>query len=511
MTITKPLSLERLLEEFKEDLTLVNATPLSHQLAITGITSSSKLVQPGYLFIAEKGIANDGHKYLPIAVEKGAVALLVERLDAIPQGYNGLVLKAQNTRLLSPQIASLFFNKPSEKLFCVGVTGTNGKTSITHLIEHFFNAAKMPTGVIGTIDHHLGSKIWHTEMTTPHPIELQSRLNDFVQSKARVLAIEVSSHAISQKRVEGIEFDVGIYTNLTRDHLDYHSTIEEYFEVKELLFSQILGQSTKNNLYAIINRDDPWGKRIQPHPRTTQWTYGMDKNKQNLSNDFSFAINKMSFSGAEFTLQTPMGSANINSPLIGLHNVYNVVAAMAAGIAGGLSLHSMAAVLPQFNGIPGRLQRVPNSHDKFVFIDYAHSPDALENVLLALQNLFHQFAIKGRILCVFGCGGDRDKGKRPLMAAVAEKYSDIIVVTSDNPRTEDPLKIINDIKVGFQGNHSRPLIIEPDRQKAIAFALQEAQPNDVVLIAGKGHEDYQIIGKEKFYFSDYEVARKLLA
>lgn len=489
---------------------LILAKPSMVPLSITGVTSNSTQVKKGFLFIAEKGVSNDGHKYLSNAIENGAVALLVEHVELVPNTFQGLVIKSTNTRMMAPKIAALFYNKPSEKLFCMGVTGTNGKTSFTYLVEHFFNTAHQPTGVIGTIDHHLGSKTWGTELTTPHPIELQARLCDFVNNNAKTLAIEVSSHAIDQKRVEGIEFDVGVFTNLSRDHLDYHSTMEEYFDVKQKLFTDILSHSQKKKVFAIINRDDPWGAKMVVPPNVTHWTYG-SKIAEATSPTFSFTLNKMDFTGTQFVTHTPEGSMTMQSPLIGTHNIYNVLGAMAAGLAGGLNLNHLESTLPSFRGIPGRLQRVQNDKDKLIFIDYAHSPAALENVLLSIRKTQEQVKMQGRILCVFGCGGDRDKGKRPMMASVAEKYSDFVFVTSDNPRTEDPMKIIADIKAGFSNQTSKSWTLEPDRQKAIILAINEAKPNDIILIAGKGHEDYQIIGKEKFYFSDYEIARKILS
>jgi len=497
-----------LLSELKNDLHLVKMAQTPSDL--TGVTSNSKQVKNGFLFIAEKGISNDGHSYITNAIKNGASALLVEKVDLIPSDYSGLVLKSNNARAIAPIIGALFYNKPSHKLFCMGVTGTNGKTSFTYLVEHFFNTAQMPTGVIGTIDHHLGNKTWNTERTTPHPIELQERLHDFVKNKAHSLAIEVTSHAIDQKRVEGIEFDVGVFTNLTRDHLDYHSTMEEYFEVKQKFFTEILTQSPKKEVFAIINRDDPWGAQLKIHSKITKWTYGSQLNK-NLKSDFSFTLNSMDFKGTNFTAETPHGSVSLRSPLIGNHNIYNVLGAVAAGVAGGLSLSHIENVLPHFKGIPGRLQRVLTDQPKSIFIDYAHTPDALENVLLSLLRIKEQSKTNGKILCVFGCGGDRDKGKRPIMGNIAEKYSDLVIVTSDNPRTEDPLLIINEIKMGFNNSAAKTVVLEPDRQKAIALAINEAKREDIILIAGKGHEDYQIIGKEKFYFSDYETARKILA
>lgn len=485
------------------DLVKVIRGPI--QTPITSLTNNSKKVQKGSLFIAEKGVANDGHKYLLSAIDNGATSLLVENIEAVPADYPGLVLQASNTRAVAPLIANRFYQKPSEKLFAVGITGTNGKTSLTYLLEHFFNEASRPTGVIGTIDHHLGERQWPTEMTTPHPIELQQRLSEFIEAGAKTLAIEVSSHAIDQKRIEGIEFDVGIFTNLTRDHLDYHSNMEEYFEVKKSFLTSLLSHSRKSNVFAIINNDDPWGAKIQPPASVKTWRYGATQG------EFTFELEKMDFQGTHFKLKTPFGTLSLHSPLVGIHNIYNVMAAVAAALAGGLSPAQIEKSLLTFKGIPGRLQLVPNTKNVSVVVDYAHSPDALENVLTSIRKVLGEQKTSGRIICVFGCGGDRDKGKRPLMAKVADEKSNVVIVTSDNPRTEDPLQIINEILVGFQHQDSNRLHVEPDRAKAIAQAIEMAQPDDVILIAGKGHEDYQIIGKEKFYFSDYETARKLLS
>lgn len=475
----------------------------SHNTHLMGITNNSKKVQRDFLFIAERGVHNDGHKYITSAIERGASALLVEDSKAVPQSFSGYIFEAENVRSISPLIAAQYYDSPSKGLFAIGVTGTNGKTSLTYLIEHLFNKAGQLTGVIGTIDHHVGKRIWPTEVTTPNPIELQERLAEFVQAGAKTLAIEVSSHAIDQKRIAGIEFDVCIFTNLTRDHLDYHSSMEEYFDVKQSLFDGILGSSKKSSVYSIINKDDSWGAKIKTSQRSTIWSYG-EKDA-----DFSFELKSMGFTGTKFVLHSPKGTLLIASPLIGRHNIYNVMAATAAGLAGGLNLADIRESLVTFGGIPGRLQLVSNKRDLAVLVDYAHSPDALENVLHALHKVRDETKSKNKIICLFGCGGDRDKGKRPMMAKVAQSLADKVIVTSDNPRSEDPLQIINDICTGFTPSESAYLV-EPDRARAIAQAIELAEPGDAVLIAGKGHEDYQIIGKEKFYFSDFETARRCL-
>ncbi len=468
-----------------------------------GMSGNSLNIKPGWLFVAERGVSKDGHQFIPKAIEQGATGLVVEHLEYIPKSFTGAVIVTKNSRNLAPKIASLFFDRPSEKLFCVGITGTNGKTSLTYLVEHLLNSVNKPTGVVGTINHHLGKIVWPTEMTTPHPIELQSRLDEFVTHGAQAAALEVSSHAIDQGRINGIEFDVGVFTNLTRDHLDYHSSMEDYFTAKERFFSDSLYNSNKKDLFAVINYDDPWGQKIKTPSPITRWNYGKN------SGDLTFQLIKMDFEGTIIKIKTPMGSALLKSPLIGLHNIYNVLAAVGACLAGKMTLSQIETAIPTFTGVPGRLQKVPTKNGSAVFVDYAHSPDALENVLTSLKNLQQTLVQKGRLLCVFGCGGDRDKGKRPQMAKVAETFSDFVILTSDNPRTEDPLRILDDIEKGFSKKPDVKIIRESDREKAISIALNEAQPNDVILIAGKGHEDYQIIGKEKFYFSDFDVVRKL--
>lgn len=490
-------------QELKKIVSIARGSELNTQ--ILGISSNSKLIQNNYLFIAERGTVKDGHDFIESAIGNGASALLVEDYNRVPISFTGLVLTAKNTRQIAPLIAALFYGKPSEKLFCIGITGTNGKTSLTYLIEHFYISAKQPIGIIGTINHHIGNQSWPTDLTTPHPIELQSRLHDFVKAGANSLAIEVSSHALDQKRIEGIQFDVGVFTNLTRDHLDYHSSMEEYFKVKNRFFAEILEQSNKKDIFSIINKNDLWGRKINPCKRGINWSYGRE------DCDFSYSIDSMDFSGTKFNLKTPYGLLQISSPLIGIHNIYNIMAATAVCLAKGISTSLIEDSIQSFRGIPGRLQNVPNSRSLTVLIDYAHSPDALENVLASLLKVRIDNKKQGKIICVFGCGGDRDKGKRPLMAKVAEKYAEFVIVTSDNPRTEEPLKIINDICVGFERINGSPnLIIEPERAKAIEFAINLAKSSDVILIAGKGHEDYQIIGKEKYFFSDFETARKIL-
>ncbi len=473
--------------------------------SLEGITTHSQKIGKNFVFVAEKGISNDGHKYIPIAISKGAIVLIVEDLQSVPSDFTGSVYQCDSTREIFPYLASMFYGNPSTNLFCVGVTGTNGKTSLTYLIEHFFNANEKLTGVIGTVDHHIGTKSWPTHNTTPSASEVQERLYEFTKLGAKALAIEVTSHALDQRRAEGIDFDVGVFTNLTHDHLDYHLTMEEYFKTKQLLFTKLLYNSSKNKKVAIINKDDSWAAKFTIPEQVQVWTYGISPQA-----DFQFKILNTQFSGTTIELKTPQKTITLFSPLVGIHNAYNVTAAIAASIAGGVSVSTIERHLPNFKGIPGRLQLVPNKLGKIVFIDYAHTPDALENVLNTLIQVRKESNRDSKIICLFGCGGDRDRAKRPIMAQIAERLSDVVIVTSDNPRTEEPLQIINEIQSGFSKTKLKSVHVEPDRTKAIELALN-GNISDVVLISGKGHEDYQIIGKEKFYFSDFETARTILS
>lgn len=477
---------------------------------IVGICFDARKVQPNTLFIAIKGTQSDGHDYIDQAIQGGAIALVVENFDVVPQSFAGLVLKVADSRQMLDLLASRFYDYPSQKLFCFGVTGTNGKTSITYLLEHILNAHKKLTGVMGTINHRVGDRIWDSQMTTPDPITLQGRLHEFVNEGAYAAALEVSSHALEQKRADSVHFNTVIFTNLTHDHLDYHKTMKHYFEAKQKLFTDLMWFSLKRPLFAVVNIDDEFGRRLRLADPVIGWTYGQNEA------DFQFKILKMNFAETEFELKTPLESIQVKVPLTGKHTVYNVVASMAAALTCGVSLEQSMRALTHFSGIPGRLQRVltQNSQDKcVVFIDYAHTPDALENSLKSLQKIREDSIKSGertnKIMTVFGCGGDRDKTKRPKMAEIAARLSDYVYITSDNPRTENPLTIIADIQKGLPVGFNQ-FTVQEDRDAAIKLAIAKAEDGDVILIAGKGHEDYQIIGTEKKYFSDYELAQKYL-
>ena len=467
-----------------------------NDLEFTDVTANSKNASAAAVFVAYIGAKSDGHQYVENAIQTGALVLVVEDIAKVPTDYPGLAIQVQNGKKVLSELAAQLYGHPSKKLTCFGVTGTNGKTSMTYLIEHFLSCEGQRVGVIGTVDHRVAEKKWPTELTTPDAPTLQKRLSEFLNEGARYAALEVSSHALEQERAADVQFDVVIFTNLTLDHLDYHQTMQNYFQAKQKLFTDLLWSSKKIPRFAIVNIDDEYGRKLRVADNTLIWTYGTNK-----SADFCYKIVRSTIEGTEFDLQIKNEKFLVKSPLIGLHNVANVVAALAAVTSIGVALRKGLKYVELFAGIPGRLQRVTES-TKRIFVDYAHTPDALENTLKTVSGL----KAGNKLITIFGCGGDRDKTKRPLMAAIAEKYSDQVIVTSDNPRSEDPLQIIDDIKAGFKNTTS--IIIEADREKAIAQALRTATREDIVVIAGKGHEDYQILGTQKIFFSDYQIAIK---
>lgn len=472
-------------------------------IEISGLFFDARQAQKQSVFFAIRGSKSDGHQFIPMAIENGAVALVLEDEALVPKYYTGLVLKVKNSREALDQLAAKYYNYPSDKLFCMGVTGTNGKTSITYILEHILNANQKLTGVMGTVNHRVGHRVWDSQMTTPDPVTLQSRLNDFVEEKAFAAALEVSSHALDQNRADSVHFNTVIFTNLTLDHLDYHQSMDHYFASKQKLFTDLMWSSKKFPLFAIINVDDKYGRRLKTAEPVVTWTYGQSES------EFQFKIKKMNFQETVFELQTPMETKEFTIFIPGVHTVYNIVASVLAVLTCGITLDQSAQALLDFKGIPGRLQKVDSLNEKFVFVDYAHTPDALLNTLQSIRKIQEESQHQGRLICVFGCGGDRDKTKRPQMAQIACQQSDLVVITSDNPRTESPEQIIKDIQAGVPTGYSS-VMVEVDRDKAIGLAIAKAQPQDVILIAGKGHEDYQIIGEEKKPFSDFEVARKYL-
>lgn len=475
------------------------------QKDVAGLTNDSREVKPGYVYVAIRGHSADGHRYIPQVCRQGAIALVVDDNANVPKDFEGAVVVVDDTRIALDQLASHFYGRPADHMFCVGVTGTNGKTSTTYMVEAILEKYGWKTGVLGTINHHFGTHVWESQLTTPDPLTLHKRLAEFRAMGGEAAAFEVSSHALAQKRVDDLPFDVAVFTNLTRDHLDYHQTMEEYFAAKERLFREVLGASRKAQVWAILNSDDPAGRKLQVSDRAKVWTYGQGPA------DFRFHVRDQNFGGTTFTLKTPRGETEIHLPVPGLHNVYNATAAIAVGLAADAALETCKEAMADFQGVPGRLQKVPNAKGVHIFVDYAHTDDALKVVLNALGEVRRSARLENRIITVFGCGGDRDKGKRPLMANAAAAGSDMVFITSDNPRTEDPMSIIQDGVAGLPaGVLNQTAFTEVDRRAAIGRALQSAQVGDVILIAGKGHETYQIIGAEKRPFSDVEVVKEWL-
>lgn len=479
------------------------------------ITTDSRRALAGCCFLAIRGSASDGHAYLADVCAQSPALVIVEDFARIPAGYRGVVIEVASTRRAWAALAAAEFGRPSQGLLMVGITGTNGKTSCTCFFEHLLTKLGYPCGVIGTIDHHLGNRVWKTSATTPNPLDLQKRLQEMRELGGRAVAMEVSSHALDQHRVDQVHFDVALFTNLTRDHLDYHHTMEEYFAAKQRLFTDLLWDSVKAAPVAVVNVDDEWGRRLRVAQKARLVTFG--KLDGGHSADWLYRITRADFSFTEFRVRQGGVEFDARLPMVGDHQVANAVAVLASVHAlnernqpGALPPRKLAELLEDFPGVPGRLEKVPHGRGFHVFVDYAHSPDALENTLRSLKQIQEKGALASRILTVFGCGGDRDTGKRPLMAKIAEQWSDHVIVTSDNPRTEVPEKILADISEGFSAGARGRFESIVDRRAAIARALEWARKDDVILIAGKGHEDYQEIQGQRFTFRDQDVVKELL-
>ncbi|EOD01257.1 UDP-N-acetylmuramoyl-L-alanyl-D-glutamate--2,6-diaminopimelate ligase [Caldisalinibacter kiritimatiensis] len=460
---------------------------------ITDITYDSREVVNGSLFVAIVGFKTDGHKYINDAIEKGAKAVIVER--DVQLDKNITVIKVNNSRKALAKVSSTFYDRPSSKINVIGVTGTNGKTSVTYLIKSIFDACKRKTGIIGTIGSVIENKVTSTNNTTPESLDLQSILNDMVNTGLDTCIMEVSSHSLELDRVAFCDFNVGIFTNLSVDHLDFHKSIENYLNAKAKLFYK-----TKN--FNIINIDDKYGKKISSKIRKLDvplLTYGTDSNADIIADNIVYSAE-----GVSFELITPKGEIDIKMNIPGLFSVYNGLAAAACGYAYNIELENIKEGLESVKGVKGRFEVVPTDKDFTVIIDYAHTPDGLEKVMETIS----QFA-KGRKIIVFGAGGDRPRTRRPLMGEVAAKYSDLSIVTSDNPRTEEPNKIIEDIIEGIERLDGKYVAIT-DRKEAIRYALKNSQPNDVILLAGKGHEMYQIIGNKRIPFNEKEIVLEIL-
>ena len=462
---------------------------------VKGLTTNSHACQPGDLFIGMPGTRVDGGEFWSSAIASGAIAAIVSTQIANDANDPSLIGATDMIKACA-QLAAAFYGHPTKQMQLVGITGTNGKTTTTHLIEFFLIEAHLSTALMGTLYTRWAGFEKTAAHTTPFAVELQQQFAEARDAGCKFGVMEVSSHALAQGRVKSCEFDVAVFTNLTQDHLDYHKDMEDYFKAKALLFSPEYLQGL-----AIINIDDPYSDRLIKQIQSPVWRYSVGDRTADLhTTDLKYQP-----SGVSGTLHTPEGDIAFESPLVGQYNLANLLAAVGTALHLGVDLQLIAQVLPNFPGVPGRMERVQISplQDISTIVDYAHTPDSLENLLKAARPF-----ISGRMICVFGCGGDRDRTKRPKMGKIAAELADIAVVTSDNPRTENPEQILLDILAGIPST-IKPIVIS-DRAAAINEAILLAQPGDGVLIAGKGHEDYQILGTEKIHFDDREQARSAL-
>ena len=469
---------------------------------VKGISCNSKAVKDNFIFVAIKGAKEDGNKFIQEAIDKGARVIIVKSqshevgAQASPKGTksqgNVNFIEVKDTRKVLAKLATEFYGKPSSKIKVIGITGTNGKTTITYLIEALLKKANFQPAVIGTINYRFKNKIIPSKNTTPGPVELQSLLAQMFKAGVDYAIMEVSSHALDQDRIEGIRFHSSIFTNLTQDHLDYHKTLENYFKTKAKLFKNLASNSV-----AIINNDDKYGRRLKDLTKAGIVTYGIQNKADIMASDIKFGCQS-----SEFLLSTPKLKINLNTRLIGRYNIYNILAAAAWARNEGIDMATIKSVVEELSTVPGRLERITSGASFSVFVDYAHTEDALKNTINSLRNLS-----KNRIIVVFGCGGERDKTKRPKMGRIVSELSDYAVITTDNPRSEDPQEIIKDIKRGIKKNNYCVIL---ERIDAIRKSLMLANPGDIVLIAGKGHENYQILKDRVTHFDDREAVRECL-
>ncbi len=484
---------------------------------IDGIAYHSKQVGKDFLFAAIRGAEVDGHQFVKEAIERGAEVVVLEEEQKVS---NRTMILVPDSRRALAKISSNFYGDPSSRVILIGITGTNGKTTTTYLVESVFKKAGWNVGVIGTINYRFGQKTTPAPNTTPESLDLQRILWEMVREGTSHVIMEVSSHGLDLSRVFGCQFDGVVFTNLTSEHLDYHKTLEQYFESKRKLFSDHLMKSRKERRFAVTNHDDPRGEEMVKGIDLPVIRYGLTP-----SCDVTADRVASSFEGLSCRIKTPRGELSIHSKLTGDFNLYNILAAVAVGTAMKVPLETSKEGVEGLEGVSGRFEKVENKKGIHVIVDYAHTHDALERVLMGLKNILeYGTQNSGKMITVFGCGGDRDRTKRPLMGEVAGRYSDLAILTSDNPRTEDPSAIMDEVEKGLKSLHlkewdqdeiklwrsRRGYLRVPDRREAIRTAIRLALPSDTVLIAGKGHEDYQIVGKVKFPFDDRIEAKKAL-
>ncbi len=468
---------------------------------VSFITADSREVEAGALFVAVPG-GVDGHQYIDKAIELGAVAIVAESAPTAEQVSKVAWVHAKRTKMVLAELANTLNDYPSDALKVIGVTGTNGKTTTTYLIHHIMKDVWRRAGLLGTIKFDDGLSDFDATHTTPGAVKLHQLLRQMATNECRGVAMEVSSHGLEQQRVGSVNFDVGVFSNLTQDHLDYHGTMDHYFKAKLALFEQMIAMKdagSEKKSVAVINTDDNYGRRMvkEIDGRMSVWTYGM-----NAHSDFKFSKIRQTFKGTSFQLDVKEKSYLVQVPLIGKFNVYNVVSAITACAAAGMKVRDAVKSLAEAPQVPGRMENVGNVNGMSVFVDYAHTPDALKNACATMRELDPR-----NLITVFGCGGDRDNKKRPLMGEAAAANSEFCIVTSDNPRSEDPEAIIKMVEAGMIGKRYHVVV---DRAEAIEAAVNFARPGDAVLIAGKGHETYQEFATETVKFDDRAVAKRVL-
>lgn len=478
----------------------VKDSKCARNLKIRGIAYDSREVQPGYLFVCIEGYKTDGHNYVRDAVNNGAILIVAQRKVPYMDEVSWIIV--EDTRKVLALLSAEFFGHPSDYLKIIGVTGTNGKTTTTHLIESILKANGAKVGLIGTINNKIGDKILPVKNTTPESLDLQKLLREMVTAKCTHVVMEVSSHALDLDRVIGVEYDVAVFTNITQDHLDFHENMDNYFKAKSKLFANLGAADRKPyDKFAVINLDDPSGKELTKLSGGKVLTYS-------VRNDSNFKANNIEIDirGVTFEVATPDGKLTLELQLTGLFSVYNSLAALAVGLSQNIEVEKIKSSLEKIPGVAGRFENIDCGQKFAVIVDYAHTPDSLENVLKTAKEI-----TSGQLITVFGCGGDRDKTKRSIMGEVSGKLSDFTVITSDNPRSERPEEIIEQIEEGINRIVGDDRYVKiSDRRAGIEYAIQIAKKGDIVLIAGKGHETYQIIGDRVLAFDDKEVAKKAL-
>ncbi|RWZ60697.1 UDP-N-acetylmuramoyl-L-alanyl-D-glutamate--2,6-diaminopimelate ligase [Halobacillus fulvus] len=475
------------------ELPFAKVTKPIHKKKVKRISMDSRSTQAGDLFVCIRGVNTDGHRFASQAAANGAVAIIAEQeLDvSVP------VIRVNDSRRALAQVASKFYHHPTSKLPVIGITGTNGKTTVAYLIDELFSHDHKKTAMIGTIQVKIGNRTLPVKNTTPDALTIQKYFHQMVEEKVEAAIMEVSSHALDQGRVFGCEFDVAVFTNLTRDHLDYHDGFEDYLRAKSLLFAQLgNGYNRKRDKIAVVNNDSVSSGKIIRSTAQPFLTYGIEQQADLMATDI-----RLQETGTCFIMKTPKGEVAIDSPLMGRFSIYNMLAAAAVGIIFDLPLSLIQHSFENTKGIPGRFESIREGQPFGVVVDYAHTPDSLESVLETISAF-----CRGSVRVVVGCGGDRDREKRPQMADVAMKYGEQVIFTSDNPRTEDPAQIFHEMTSHLKEGYE----VMDDREEAIRCALTSAREGDVVLIAGKGHETFQEINGDRRHFDDREVARRIL-